>query len=126
MFEDWLYWTDWETKSVQRCRKSDGSNLTVLHQESRHPMNLVVQHQLQQRPREYSGASGREREVGTEQGEEKGGKARASEYSAAPPPPRSGGRSRLYNTATQLQLIEGMIDSREYRRGAADWRRGWE
>ena len=53
VFEDWLYWTDWETKSVQRCLKSDGANLTVIHQDFRHPMNLVVQHQLQQRHREY-------------------------------------------------------------------------
>ncbi|KAF0300268.1 Prolow-density lipoprotein receptor-related protein 1 [Amphibalanus amphitrite] len=49
VFEDWLYWTDWETKSVQRCRKADGGNLTVIHHEARHPMSLVVQHQLQQR-----------------------------------------------------------------------------
>ena len=52
VFEDWLYWTDWETKSVQRCRKKDGSELSVIHHESRYPMSLVVKHRLQQRQRE--------------------------------------------------------------------------
>ncbi|XP_037085520.1 prolow-density lipoprotein receptor-related protein 1-like [Pollicipes pollicipes] len=50
VFEDWLYLTDWDTKAVQRCHKADGSNFTTLPLTVRHPMNLVVYHQLQQRP----------------------------------------------------------------------------
>lgn len=48
VFEDYVYWTDWETKSIERCNKYDGGNqetiLTAIHR----PMDLAIYHPMRQ------------------------------------------------------------------------------
>ncbi len=48
VFEDYLYWTDWETKSIERCHRYSGEEeetiLTAIHR----PMDLKVYHPLRQ------------------------------------------------------------------------------
>ncbi|XP_029850375.2 prolow-density lipoprotein receptor-related protein 1 [Ixodes scapularis] len=50
LFEDFLYWTDWESKAVLRCHKNHCSNVTHLVRTSIRPMDLQVMHPLRQRP----------------------------------------------------------------------------
>lgn len=51
MWEDFIFWTDWETKSVESCHKYRGdqcrSVLTTVHR----PMDLRIVHPLRQPPR---------------------------------------------------------------------------
>lgn len=49
VFEDELYWTDWESKSVLRCPKNHCDNITTLVRTSIRPMDLQVHHALRQR-----------------------------------------------------------------------------
>ena len=48
VFEDYIYWTDWETKSIERCNKYTGEDhetiLTAIHR----PMDLAIYHPLRQ------------------------------------------------------------------------------
>ena len=48
VFEDYLYWTDWETKSIERCHRYTGEEeetiLTAIHR----PMDLKLYHPLRQ------------------------------------------------------------------------------
>lgn len=64
LFEDFLYWTDWESKAVLRCHKNHCSNVTHLVRTSIRPMDLQVMHPLRQRPRESSGRAARGRPPG--------------------------------------------------------------
>lgn len=65
LFEDYVYWTDWETKSINRAHKTTGTNKTLLISTLHRPMDLHVFHALRQpdgeRPR---GSSGRASEHG--------------------------------------------------------------
>ena len=48
VFEDYIYWSDWETKSIERCHKYSGSdNKTVLSTIHR-PMDLQIYHPMRQ------------------------------------------------------------------------------
>ncbi|XP_055345561.1 prolow-density lipoprotein receptor-related protein 1-like [Paramacrobiotus metropolitanus] len=49
VFEDFLYWTDWESKQIHRAHKFTGRNMTVLVSASSHrPMDLQVFHPFRQ------------------------------------------------------------------------------
>ena len=54
VFEDFIYWTDWETKSIERCDKYTGANpetiLTAIHR----PMDLAIYHPLRQPSPKYN------------------------------------------------------------------------
>lgn len=58
LFEDYVYWTDWETKSINRAHKTTGTNKTLLISTLHRPMDLHVFHALRQpdgkRPRTES------------------------------------------------------------------------
>lgn len=48
LFEDYVYWTDWETKSINRAHKTTGTNKTLLISTLHRPMDLHVFHALRQ------------------------------------------------------------------------------
>lgn len=48
LFEDYVYWTDWETKSINRAHKTTGANKTLLISTLHRPMDLHVLHALRQ------------------------------------------------------------------------------
>ncbi|XP_039721688.1 prolow-density lipoprotein receptor-related protein 1 isoform X2 [Pteropus medius] len=48
LFEDYVYWTDWETKSINRAHKTTGANKTPLISTLHRPMDLHVFHALRQ------------------------------------------------------------------------------
>ncbi|XP_071511904.1 low-density lipoprotein receptor-like [Diadema antillarum] len=48
VFEDFIYWTDWSTYSVQRADKFTGSNQTAVITEINGPMGLAILHPLRQ------------------------------------------------------------------------------
>lgn len=48
VWEDYIYWTDWETKSVERCHKYKGDNCSTLATVVHRPMDLRVYHPLRQ------------------------------------------------------------------------------
>ena len=50
VFEDFLYWTDWEYKSVERAHKFSGFNRTKLAGTIHRPMDIQVYHSMRQPP----------------------------------------------------------------------------
>ncbi|KDR21144.1 hypothetical protein L798_04073, partial [Zootermopsis nevadensis] len=48
VLEDYLYWTDWETKAVRRCRKYNGTDCSTLTTTVHRPMDIHVYHPLRQ------------------------------------------------------------------------------
>nr|XP_008195317.2 PREDICTED: LOW QUALITY PROTEIN: prolow-density lipoprotein receptor-related protein 1 [Tribolium castaneum] len=48
IWEDYIYWTDWETKSVERCHKYTGNNCTKIMTTVHRPMDIRVVHPLKQ------------------------------------------------------------------------------
>lgn len=56
LFEDYVYWTDWETKSINRAHKTTGANKTLLISTLHRPMDLHVFHALRQPDGECPGA----------------------------------------------------------------------
>ena len=51
VFEDYIYWSDWETKSIERCHKYTGKASSTLLTAIHRPMDLAVFHpQRQPRP----------------------------------------------------------------------------
>ncbi|XP_078716677.1 prolow-density lipoprotein receptor-related protein 1-like isoform X3 [Lampetra fluviatilis] len=48
LFEDHVYWTDWETKTVNRAHKSTGADRTTLISTLHRPMDLHVYHPFRQ------------------------------------------------------------------------------
>ncbi|GLH07804.1 Vitellogenin receptor, partial [Gryllus bimaculatus] len=48
VFEDYVYWTDWETKSVARCHKYNGSDVKQLTTTVHRPMDIHVFHPYRQ------------------------------------------------------------------------------
>ncbi|XP_042909584.1 low-density lipoprotein receptor-related protein 4 [Parasteatoda tepidariorum] len=48
VFEDHLFWTDWQTKSIHRANKFTGRNATTLHTKLHFPMDIIVVHPLRQ------------------------------------------------------------------------------
>ncbi|KAF4524352.1 hypothetical protein B566_EDAN007528 [Ephemera danica] len=47
---DYLYWTDWETKSVERCHKYNGGDCRTIISTVHRPMDIHVYHPLRQTP----------------------------------------------------------------------------
>ncbi|KAG0716890.1 Low-density lipoprotein receptor-related protein 1 [Chionoecetes opilio] len=50
VFEDYLYWTDWELKGVLRAEKYTGKNITTIYQTTDRPMDIHVYHPYRQLP----------------------------------------------------------------------------
>ena len=48
LFEEYIYWTDWETKSINRCHKTLGINKTVLISTLHRPMDVHIYHPYRQ------------------------------------------------------------------------------
>ena len=48
VFEEWLYWTDWHTKSIYRLNKLGHGNVTNVMQKLHHPMDIHIFHSLAQ------------------------------------------------------------------------------
>ncbi|XP_013407657.1 low-density lipoprotein receptor-related protein 2-like [Lingula anatina] len=49
VFEDWIYWTDWNHLSIEKAHKYTGANQTSLVNTIHRPMDLKVMHPLQQK-----------------------------------------------------------------------------
>ncbi|XP_047119261.1 low-density lipoprotein receptor-related protein 1 [Schistocerca piceifrons] len=54
VFEDYLYWTDWETKSVERAHKYFGNDTKTLKTLIHRPMDIHVFHPFRQQPLEHN------------------------------------------------------------------------
>lgn len=50
VFEDYLYWTDWETNTVERCNKYSGNDTKTLTKTIHRPMDIHVFHPFRQQP----------------------------------------------------------------------------
>ncbi|XP_076861463.1 low-density lipoprotein receptor-related protein 1-like isoform X3 [Brachyhypopomus gauderio] len=48
LFEEFIYWTDWETKSINRAHKTQGSNKTLLISTLHRPMDIHIYHPYRQ------------------------------------------------------------------------------
>ena len=48
VFEDYVYWSDWETKSIERCHKYSGKKAATILTAIHRPMDLAVYHPLRQ------------------------------------------------------------------------------
>ena len=48
LFEDYMYWTDWNHKSVEKANRFTGANHTVLQHVTHRPMDVHIYHPLQQ------------------------------------------------------------------------------
>lgn len=58
LFEDFIYWTDWETKSINRAHKTTGANKTLLISTLHRPMDIHIYHPYRQpdgEPRAWGG-----------------------------------------------------------------------
>lgn len=56
VFDDWLFWTDWNTKGLVRAHKFSGEHFQVLRNTSHRPYDMHVYHPLRQLP--YDNACG--------------------------------------------------------------------
>ncbi|KAL4217440.1 Low-density lipoprotein receptor-related protein 2 [Mactra antiquata] len=50
VFEDWIYWTDWNHLTIEKCHKYTGENHTILLNTTHRPMDIHVFHPLKQKP----------------------------------------------------------------------------
>ncbi|CAH2224426.1 prolow-density lipo receptor-related 1 [Pelobates cultripes] len=48
LFEDYIYWTDWETKSINRAHKTMGTNKSLLISTLHRPMDIHIYHLYRQ------------------------------------------------------------------------------
>lgn len=48
IFEDTIYWTDWNTRTVEKGNKYDGSGRTVLVNTTHRPFDIHVYHPYRQ------------------------------------------------------------------------------
>lgn len=48
LFEEYIYWTDWETKSINRAHKTLGINKTMLISTLHRPMDVHIYHPYRQ------------------------------------------------------------------------------
>uniref|UniRef100_A0AAR2JKN9 EGF-like domain-containing protein n=1 Tax=Pygocentrus nattereri TaxID=42514 RepID=A0AAR2JKN9_PYGNA len=48
LFEEYIYWTDWETKSINRAHKTLGTNKTMLILTLHRPMDIHIYHPYRQ------------------------------------------------------------------------------
>lgn len=54
VWEDRIYWTDWETKSIESCHKDRGNNCSTVLTTIHRPMDIRVYHSYRQRPAKYN------------------------------------------------------------------------
>ncbi|XP_063411286.1 prolow-density lipoprotein receptor-related protein 1-like [Mytilus trossulus] len=47
-FMDYIFWTDWESKSINRAHKFSGENRTTIVKTSHRPMDIQVYHKMRQ------------------------------------------------------------------------------
>lgn len=47
-YEDFIYWTDWSTNSIERCNKTTGLNRTRIQEKLDYVMDLLVFHASRQ------------------------------------------------------------------------------
>lgn len=64
VFENYLYWTDWESKSVMRAEKYTGESVQTIYNAAHRPMDIHVYHPFRQKPCEsfyvaFNNVSGR-------------------------------------------------------------------
>ena len=52
VFEDWMYWSDWNHMTIERARKFTGADHSVLRNMTHRPMDVHVYHPLMQIPGE--------------------------------------------------------------------------
>lgn len=52
LFEDWMYWSDWNHMTIERAHKYTGDNHSVLVNVTHRPMDVHIYHPLKQRPGE--------------------------------------------------------------------------
>ncbi|XP_028967382.1 low-density lipoprotein receptor-related protein 2 [Galendromus occidentalis] len=50
VFDDWLFWTDWNMKGIYRAHKFTGEDLLLLRNASHRPYDIHVYHPLRQLP----------------------------------------------------------------------------
>lgn len=50
VFDDHIYWTDWNLKTINRAEKFSGANLTVLRNTTHRPYDIHSYHPLRQLP----------------------------------------------------------------------------
>ncbi len=48
IFEEWMYWTDWNTKSIEKANRFTGEDRQVLRNTTHRPMDIHVVHPLRQ------------------------------------------------------------------------------
>ncbi len=48
IFEEYIYWSDWETKSINRAHKTLGTNKTMLISTLHRPMDIHIYHPSRQ------------------------------------------------------------------------------
>ncbi|XP_054717262.1 low-density lipoprotein receptor-related protein 6-like [Uloborus diversus] len=48
IYEDFMYWTDWKTNSINRANKTSGGNITVIQRNLDHVMDVLVFHTSRQ------------------------------------------------------------------------------
>lgn len=48
MFENFVYWSDWETKNIHRCHKYSGQDCQNVTSLAYRPMDIKVVHPLLQ------------------------------------------------------------------------------
>ena len=48
VFEDYIYWTDWENSNVERAHKYTGSNRTAIGSTIHRPMDIQIYHKFRQ------------------------------------------------------------------------------
>ncbi|XP_078621857.1 low-density lipoprotein receptor-related protein 2-like isoform X1 [Branchiostoma floridae x Branchiostoma japonicum] len=50
LFEDWIYWSDWNTKTVEKARKLNGTERTTMVTTVHRPMDIHIVHPQRQMP----------------------------------------------------------------------------
>lgn len=48
LFEDWVYWTDWNTHTVEKAHKYTGEQRTVMGNNTHRPYDIHVYHPYRQ------------------------------------------------------------------------------
>lgn len=48
LFEDWVYWTDWNTHTVEKAHKYTGVNRAVMGNNTHRPYDIHVYHPYRQ------------------------------------------------------------------------------
>ena len=52
-YDDYIYWTDWKTNSIERCNKTNGQNRTRVQEQLNYVMDLLVFHASRQSGEHY-------------------------------------------------------------------------